>query len=64
MLQPSDGVVSVARTGQALGSRPWRGPSTGSGPAVQGASTLFWIVSLIIGIAVGVLAYVDRPPDV
>jgi len=50
MLQPSEGVVSVARTGQAS-SRP--------APAMihQGASTLFWVVSLIIGVAVGALAY-------
>ena len=53
MLQPSDGVVSVARTGQAL--QP-AGPGTGA--ATQGASTLFWIVSMMIGIGLGVLAYV------
>jgi hypothetical protein len=57
MLQPSDGVVSVARTGQAL--QPAAGPTTESGPAVQqGASALFWIMSMIIGIGLGVLAYV------
>ena len=57
MLQPSDGVVSVARTGQAL--QPAGGPATGEGPSVQqGASTLFWIMSMIIGIGLGVLAYV------
>ncbi|MBA3394161.1 MAG: protein kinase [Deltaproteobacteria bacterium] len=53
MLQPSEGVVSVARTGQAV--QPVG--STG-GMMQQGASTAFWIVSLIIGIAVGALAYV------
>jgi hypothetical protein len=51
LLQPSDGVVSVARTGQAV-------QPAGTGVMQQGASTAFWIVSLMIGIAVGVLAYV------
>jgi hypothetical protein len=50
-LQSSEGVVSVARVGGAVH------PATG-GSMVQGASTLFWIVSLAIGIAVGVLGYV------
>jgi serine/threonine-protein kinase len=44
MLQPSEGVVSIARGGQVA--------------AAGGASTLFWIVSLTIGVAVGVLGYV------
>ncbi|MBA3818558.1 MAG: protein kinase [Deltaproteobacteria bacterium] len=51
MLQPSEGVVSVARTGQAV-------QPASTGILQQGASTAFWIISLIIGIAVGVLAYV------
>lgn len=51
MLQPSEGVVSVARTGQAV-------QPAGTGAIQQGASTLFWIVSLVIGVAVGALAYV------
>jgi eukaryotic-like serine/threonine-protein kinase len=51
MLQPSEGVVSVARTGQAV-------QPVGTGAIQQGASTLFWIVSLVIGVAVGALAYV------
>jgi serine/threonine-protein kinase len=52
MLQPSEGVVSVARTGGAV-------PSAGGAPmATQGASTLYWIICLVTGIAVGVLAYV------
>jgi serine/threonine protein kinase len=51
MLQGSEGVVSVARTGQAV-------QPAGSGAVEQGASTLFWIVSLVIGVAVGALAYV------
>jgi tRNA A-37 threonylcarbamoyl transferase component Bud32 len=50
MLQPSEGVVSVARTGQAV-------QPVGTGAIQQGASTLFWIVSLVIGVAVGALAY-------
>ena len=54
-LMPSDGVVSIARTGQAL-QPAGAGPGTES--AQQGASTLFWIMSMIIGIGLGVLAYV------
>ena len=53
MLQPSDGVISVARTpAQAVQ------PAGTTGMVEQGASTLFWIVSLVIGIALGVLGYV------
>jgi serine/threonine-protein kinase len=51
MLQASEGVISVARTGQAV-------QPAGSGMIDQGASTAFWIVSLIVGVAVGALAYV------
>jgi serine/threonine-protein kinase len=51
MLNTSEGVVSVARTGQAV-------QPVGTGAIQQGASTLFWIVSLVIGVAVGALAYV------
>jgi hypothetical protein len=51
MLQPSEGVVSVARTGQAV-------QPVGTGAIQPGASTLFWIVSLVVGVAVGALAYV------
>jgi hypothetical protein len=51
LLQPTDGIVSVAQRGGA--------PMQGRAPqAQQGASTLFWIVSLVIGIAIGVLGYV------
>jgi serine/threonine-protein kinase len=54
MLQASEGVVSVARTGGVL-------PQAG-GPfaalQTQGASTLYWIVCIVTGIAVGVLGYV------
>jgi len=53
-LMPSDGVVSIARTGQAL-----QPAGTGPAPAAQqGASALFWIVSMVVGIGLGVLAYV------
>jgi eukaryotic-like serine/threonine-protein kinase len=52
LLQPSEGVVSVARTaGGAVQAAP---PGT---MVVQGASTLYWIVCLFIGIGVGVAAY-------
>ena len=54
MLQPSEGVVSVARAGGPL-SAAGAGPMTSA--VVQGASTLFWIVCLIAGVAVGVIAY-------
>jgi hypothetical protein len=53
MLQPSEGVVSVARTGGAVAAANM--PMTGA--MQQGASTLFWIVSLATGVAVGVIAY-------
>jgi serine/threonine-protein kinase len=43
MLAPTDGIVSVAR------QQP---------PVQQGASTTFWVVSLLTGIAIGALAYV------
>ncbi len=66
MLQGSEGVVSVARSGQAIQAAPTAtpqaGPTTDVGPAVSegggGASMLFWIMSMIIGIGLGVLAYV------
>jgi hypothetical protein len=50
LLQPSEGVVSVARTGHPV--------QAATGPVVEGASTLYWIVCLFTGLAVGVLAYV------
>jgi hypothetical protein len=53
MLQPSDGVVSVARSGGGAVQTAGAGPQV-----IQGASTLYWIVCLFIGITVGVLAYV------
>jgi tRNA A-37 threonylcarbamoyl transferase component Bud32 len=43
MLQPSEGVVSIARGGVV---------------APEGASTAFWIVSLLFGVGLGVLGYV------
>jgi hypothetical protein len=55
MLQPSEGVVSVARAGGAVAAAV---PGMPMGGAMQqGASTLFWIVSLATGVAVGVIAY-------
>jgi len=50
-LQSTEGIVSIARTGQAI-------QPAGTGAIQQGASTLFWIMSMIIGIAIGALAYV------
>jgi hypothetical protein len=56
MLQPSEGVVSVARTGGAVAAAV-PGMSMTGAMVQQGASTLFWIVSLATGVAVGVIAY-------
>ena len=53
MLQPSEGVVSVARQGGPLAAAG--GPMTSA--IQQGASTVFWIVCLTVGVAVGVIAY-------
>ncbi len=50
-LQSTEGIVSMARTGQAV-------QPAGTGAIQQGASTLFWIVSLLFGVAIGALAYV------
>ncbi len=59
VMQPTDGVVSMANRpgmpGMGMNAGPMTGPHAAAG---GGASTLFWIVSLAIGIAVGVLAYV------
>jgi hypothetical protein len=49
LLQPTDGIVSVAQRGGAA--------IPSSSGVVQGATPLFWAVSLAIGIAVGVIAY-------
>lgn len=57
MLQPSEGVVSVARTGGAVAAAAPGMSMTGAMVQQQGASTLFWIVSLATGVAVGVIAY-------
>ncbi len=59
LLQPTDGIISVAAAGGPVGAQqPIAGPSGSSGQVAQGASTAFWIVSLVIGVAVGALAYV------
>ncbi len=64
MLQPSDGLVSAAKQGgipAAVPAAPMPGApmrSEPTGVVEQGASTLFWIVSLFIGVALGTLAYV------
>ncbi|MBZ0236972.1 MAG: hypothetical protein K8M05_31880 [Deltaproteobacteria bacterium] len=50
MLQDSSGIVSVAQRGGAPV------PAMGAEPA--GASTTFWILSLLVGIAVGAMAYI------
>jgi hypothetical protein len=48
MLRASDGIVSVAG----------KGPIAAVDEGPRGASAAFWIVSMIVGIGVGVLAYV------
>ena len=62
MLQPTDGIVSVAgrAQGQPSGQMGPMGVNAMGMPRPaggEGASTLFWIVALTIGIAVGVIAY-------
>jgi len=54
MLQVSEGIVSVAAKGPLAAMD---GGSVGT-EVVQGASTAFWIVSMLVGVGVGVLAYV------
>jgi serine/threonine-protein kinase len=51
MLQPSDGIVSVADRGGVV-------PTVESGASIGGASTAFWIVSMLVGIMLGVIGYV------
>jgi hypothetical protein len=53
LLQPSEGVVSVAR-----GNGPVAAAPSGAPIVIEGASPLYWAVCLAIGITVGVLAYV------
>ncbi|HUH02385.1 MAG TPA: serine/threonine-protein kinase [Kofleriaceae bacterium] len=69
MLDPSEGVVSFAAKG---GSAPVATPSHGLTPAaiahehtdqtsladLRGATPLFWIICLLTGLGVGVLAYI------
>jgi eukaryotic-like serine/threonine-protein kinase len=60
MLKDTEGLISAARMGQpiqAMGTGQPIQPGR-TGVVQQGASTLFWIVSLVIGVAVGALAYV------
>jgi eukaryotic-like serine/threonine-protein kinase len=53
MLQPTDGIVSVARQSGAVSQSGMRAPGSDTG-----ATPLFWVVSLLVGIAIGVVAYV------
>jgi hypothetical protein len=50
MLQGSEGIISVAQKGPLQ--------AAAGEPVAEGASTAFWIVSMLVGIGVGVLAYV------
>jgi hypothetical protein len=62
LLQPTDGIVSVAAAGGPVSAQAQPGGGAmavaGQPQGAQGASTLFWIISLMIGIGVGALAYV------
>ena len=72
LLQPTDGIVSVAAHGGPVGAQPMPQQMGGmqNNPQLQqqmqmmqqqqagGASTLFWIMSLLVGIGIGALAYV------
>lgn len=57
MLQPTEGVVSMAGRPAPI-AQAQSMPGHGMMGEQQGASTTFWIVSLILGIAVGVVAYI------
>jgi hypothetical protein len=50
MLQDSEGIVSVAQRGGGAV------PLVGSEPT--GASTTFWVVSILVGVAAGALGYI------
>ncbi len=49
MLQGSEGIVSVGQRGTPL--PPMGSPATG-------ASATFWVVSILVGVAVGALGYI------
>lgn len=57
-LPSSEGIVSMARAGGPMQPVQPQGAGPTTGVIQQGASTLFWIVSLFIGVALGALAYV------
>jgi hypothetical protein len=50
MLQDSEGIVSVAQRGGAAV------PLVGA--EASGASATFWVLSILVGVAVGALAYI------
>ncbi len=50
-LHSSEGIVSIANRGGVV-------PTVESGKPIGGASTAFWIVSMLVGILIGVLGYV------
>lgn len=58
LLQPTDGIVSVAAAGGPVSAQPQAGGAPAQVQASEGASTLFWIISLLVGIGLGALAYV------
>ena len=47
LLQPSDGVVSIARQSDRVATQ-----------SAGGASMTFWIICIVCGIGIGVVAYV------
>jgi len=50
-LHSSEGIVSIANRGGVV-------PTVEGGKPISGASTAFWIVSMLVGILIGVLGYV------
>ena len=57
MLNSSEGVVSFAQTGGS--ATPVSTPPIGEMPLVPsgGSSALFWIICIVCGVAIGIVAY-------
>jgi serine/threonine protein kinase len=60
MLQPSEGIVSVARNGGVIAPAAMLQNRAAAlpNPPSSGATTTFWIICLLAGIALGALAFV------
>jgi len=57
MLQGSEGVVSFANSGGLAPAAPPPAAESTNITRVEGATPLFWIICLVVGLGVGVLAY-------